>query len=535
MEKFCEYLKKKYFVDYEDTEIKDISEAMDIFFTRLRETFNGLSEVLQIERLVPCGSMEEKTTVLGEVNTALEYDPSKNIETIEFDCLAVLKHIVPDMEIKPSCPGYRRIASKTFSILAEEKARLEKSESYQNAHSDRFEQVQERLRFLLLSGDSTSPGACGNDSEMAKPTVTFETFVAEQITKKLGSESGENVDLFNNLHKLHKFVSGSCKCVSTEFMVIVDSAAEELCESSETRYKIDEDVDTFRIEMPTGILQYQRCLPGCQLALTWLSKIKPDAEKIILADFVPAFQVPKASSTEDADPPNYLVAKGCRTPDCEAGCWRLSHCLAEIKAIQTTSQCHRNVYKILKIFNQSKLSALSDNALKSYHIKTALLTHIKRCLNTDNSNITYCMSNTLETINSFIEKEKVPHWKDPNYSLVLKVDTCHRLVPLLLQFVFGTAVKSWPKRLYLTVRSMVGRGYDIKYHKAGSKLSNLVCQVVEDIKCYENLETEIENTLLQAADTAPTFCQKAISYSLIIEDQESPDDTITVYQRCFRL
>lgn len=147
MDRFYDYLGKKYFVEYEDEEIKDISKAMNIFLARLRYTFNELSEVLKIKRLVPCGSMEERTTVLGEENGAVEFDPRKNIETIEFDCLAVLEQIVTDIEIMPSCPGYKKLKSDTLSKLLEEKIRIEKSEIYLKAYSEQTKHFKVSLAF----------------------------------------------------------------------------------------------------------------------------------------------------------------------------------------------------------------------------------------------------------------------------------------------------------------------------------------------------------------------------------------------------
>lgn len=379
----------------------------------------------------------------------------------------------------------------------------------------------------MLSDDSDNSSAKGSANEK-KEHVSLDTFLSQHIKKML--ESGENVSLYRELLRLHKFVSGSSKSVATEFMINVDSAAEVMCQSGETRCDTDEDIYVYKVDMPTGILQYGRCLAGCQLALTWTSKIKRMPDRIIYADFVPAFQVPEVSPSKHGDPPNFLVAKRCRTPECEAGCWRLSHCLAEINAIQTTSQNHRDVYKILKIFNSSNLSRQSDNALKSYHIKTALLKHIGNC-QLKRADITNCLCKTLAIVNSYIDNCEVPHWKDPNYSLLLKVDTCHRFVPMLLQFVFDKAVKHSPTRLYLTIRCKVGRNYEVHFHKAGSTLSNLVCGIIEGGDNYDSLINEIENTLTEAADLVPLYQQTSLRYSLIIEDQENEDGSITIYQR----
>lgn len=54
---------------------------------------------------MPCGSMEEKTTVFGEESTMIEFDPSCAFNTIGCDCLVVLKPIVPDIAVQSSWSG----------------------------------------------------------------------------------------------------------------------------------------------------------------------------------------------------------------------------------------------------------------------------------------------------------------------------------------------------------------------------------------------------------------------------------------------
>lgn len=530
MDKFYDYLSMKHFVDYNNEEIQDIKKAMGIFLKQLRDTFNELSGVLKIESLVPCGSMEEGTTVWGEENTVVEYDPDTSIRSIKFDCLAVLKPIVPNMKLVDACPGYKRIKSETLSKIIQEKERVEESQAYQTAASDHTISAMDKIRFLLTSNSDT--GSDSSESEAEEDMVSsFDSLLSQEIEKKI--KSGQNVSFYEEVLRLHKFANGSCKSFSINFAMAVDSAVEELCKTGGAQSNIDGEMNVYQVEMPTGILEYGRCLPGCQLSLSWRSKIELSSAMIIYADFVPAFQVPQEETFHDGDPPNFIVAKRCRNQDCNAGCWRWSHCLAEIKSIQTTAQHHRDVYKYLKIFNYSILSRRVDNALKSYHVKTALLDHIKKCT-TESTDTTDCLCQVLATLNTYITNGEVPHWRNQNYSLFLKQNTCHRIVPMILQFVFDVAVKHSPMKLYLTIRCQVGTGHEVQFYKAGSRLSQLVCQIIDGKGCYESLETEIENTFTNAADLSPIF-HHPLSYSLLVEQTDSPPDSVIMYQRCMPL
>lgn len=535
MDNFYEYLRNKYFVNYENNEIKDISKAMDVFLGQLRDTFNESSEVLQIETLIPCGSMEEKTTVWGEEITAVEYDPHSVIKTIEFDCVAVLKPLVPDMKMEDSCPGYKKIKSQTLSQVLEEKKQIEESDAYKKALSEHDLNVMKSLRFLLTCEPEDVSAHVKDNSDNKPPSL--DTFIKQQM--EIRRESNEDISLLQNVLQLHKFANGKSKTIATEFMVIVDDAAEELCKTNEAQAVNDDDDDddrisTFQMDTSSGTLKYGRCLHGCQLALNWESKTNPSHNKIVYADFVPAFQVPPAQSSHTADDlPNYLVAKGCRNSECTSGCWRLSHCLAEMKDIKSTSQSHRDVYKIFKIFNHNILSRRLDNALKSYHIKTALLRHISQCKNSNND-ITECICQVLAILNTYVKDGKVPHWKDPNYYLILIYDTCHSFVPTMLQFVFDKAVKHSPLRLYLTICCETKGDNEMHYYKSGCKISDLVCRIMHGDKCFEQLEAEIENTISEAADLAPYYHQHRLRYSMFIDTTDSPPDTVTIYQRCGR-
>lgn len=349
MENFYTYLKHLFFVDTSKTEIQDFSQAVDTIINRYADLMRKENPNLMIDRLQSSGSMVEQTRIWERLTETSRHPD------IEFDYLAVVQR--PEgMSFERSCLGHMHVVSDT-DVDTSERSGIDLSSFV----------LQFWKTFVTVVTNSCS---CFETSqEQVKPF----RFTVTVMRNKRGCEV----------------------CTET---------------------------------MKTGTLRFCFLRPDIQLyhfypiEFEWFSKdknllapkkinnyeIQKQALAILTihADFLPAFEINIPNTTgnlilgQKTEHPCYLVPKHCKQHET---CWRISYCLSEIEILQNTSQSHRDVYKLLKVF-QSQFKT----GLKSYHIKTALLHHISTC-HKDTESRHACLQETLDFLVNGMANRKMPH------------------------------------------------------------------------------------------------------------------------------
>ena len=326
-------------IDYCNDEIKDIKTAVHTMLERIVTRVNK-RRWFKISRIVPCGSMVERTTVLKFVYGNEMYT--------EFDFLANLDYSPNIICCDHHCGQCVKVSKLPVPVRAES-IKLQE-------YGDRF------LRQCDKLGHLGTASRCDH------------LFWGE-INTCLGSD---------------------CQCFSVQYRnePILPSYSYKLAAECESDYRCDKCV----VEMPTGILRVNHSVKvgkhkdaKCSLAFMWTSKantlpvydhlLQAEARQVtslpIHVDFLPALEVRK-DKPDEAVHDFFLVPKRCNV--CGYGGaekWRKSNCMAEIAYIvNEMSEKHRKCYKIIKYF----ISTVDvSRYINCYYVKTVALNHSREC------------------------------------------------------------------------------------------------------------------------------------------------------------
>ena len=333
-------------VDFTSPEIQDIQDAVHTMLERIRTRVNNRC-VFNITRIVPTGSMAEKTAIW-------KYGDDEKETYLECDNLAVLKESVrqcEDHSDNKKCPGCIRISKSPIEFTRVAKQDL-------NLIRERWNNMQ-----------------------------TF----PRRFKEDLGNAAMIN-DIF--IYEISNGLTSSCDCLSLHF--------ERTCysfqpSSLDNKYGCDKCI----VDMPTGTLSVNTkknvsCGPftggrnKCSLILKWTSKTnsllapdkslqqkQPITSMPIYIDFLPAMESLKPTSTDARyTHAYYIVPKKCNVcgNDSEfASSWRKSGCMAEIQALKTEmSEKHRRCFHIVKYLAK-------DIRVNKYLLKNAVLRHSITC------------------------------------------------------------------------------------------------------------------------------------------------------------
>ena len=339
-----------FFVDYRNDEIEDISNGVDILLRRYADFITKESPDLKIVRLQPSGSMVERTRIWERLSETSRHPD------LEFDYLAVIQRPDEDMSFERSCLGHMRVISDT--------------------DVDTFETSSVDL-----------------DSVVVKFWHAFVTVVKRKCSCFETCE--EQVKPFAFTICVLRNKNGCDVCKTT-----MDTGTLRL---SFVRPEISaRHIHPIQLEWLSGRKTLMSPKKGQDLKIH-----KQSLDVLVIhADFLPAFEITVPNTTGNeilgkrSEHHCFLVPKHCKQ---HAECWRISYCISEIEILQNTTQGHREVYKLLKVFQ-----LLFKSGLKSYHIKTALLHHINTCRN-DKEGRHICLQKTLDFMVNGMANRSMPH------------------------------------------------------------------------------------------------------------------------------
>ena len=328
-------------IDYGNQEIRDIQTAVHIMLDRVVTRVNERG-TFKISRILPCGSMVERTTVL-------KFDYKIEMYT-EFDFLANLEYSPNIIGRDHGCGQCDKVSKLPVRVGAMSK-------------------LQEYDDWFLRNHLGTGYGC--------------DHLFWREVNTCLGSD---------------------CQCFSVQYdgQPYFPSYSYKLAAKCESDYRCDKCV----VEMPTGILRVNHSVSignivsiglghaNCSLAFMWSSKantlpvydrwLQAEARQVtslpIHVDFLPALEILKAKPDE-AVHDSFLVPKRCNVcgygDGYDEGNWRKSNCMAEIAYIvNEMSEKHRKCYKIIKYF----LSTVGiSRSIKWYYVKNVALNHSREC------------------------------------------------------------------------------------------------------------------------------------------------------------
>ena len=335
-------------LDFNNKEIQDIQTAVRHMLERVTAQINTDPESsFKISRIQPCGSMEEKSSILKTVEEPYyynweHYDHNRVRLTkyIEFDYLAIID-LPDDVKLEGSCPA---------------------------CHLGR--------EYILSQGDTFHLG--------------------------YGSDY-----VFNN--QLGRSIASLCSCFSLVFHS--DDQLLPTPFSFEPVNPNINGCPSCTVTMGTGCLTvmpkfingYQG---GCSLKLLWTSYVSSlsdfdcndtlqTTKQIqylpIHIDFIPARKI--SGQQIKRSNPLFLVIKRCSYCDCLC---RLSDCLGEIEYfLNSVSEKHKKTYLIIKFIIQF------FRLLPKYHFKIVLFHHCKICTDTPEDYATCVLSILRELVQSY--------------------------------------------------------------------------------------------------------------------------------------
>ena len=102
---FYENILRNAVLNFNNKEIQDIQTAVRRMLERVTDQFNIEAEPpFKISYIQPCGSMEEKSSILKSVPEPYDYNGVRLTKYIEFDYLAIIDK-PDDVRLEGSCPG----------------------------------------------------------------------------------------------------------------------------------------------------------------------------------------------------------------------------------------------------------------------------------------------------------------------------------------------------------------------------------------------------------------------------------------------
>ena len=333
-------------LNFNNKEIQDIQTAVRQMLERVTAQMNTEPEApFKISHIQPCGSMEEKSSILKTVSKPwwelYDYNGVRLTKYIEFDYLAIIDQ-PDDLRLEGSCPGCR------FGIESILK------------HCDEF------------------PLKPGSD---------------DVFNNQLGRSIASLCSCFSLVFQYDK------PYLPTSFSFEPANPNINGCPSC----TVTMDTGCLTV-MPKVINCYRG---GCSLNLLWTSYVSSlsdfdcndtlqTTKQIqylpIHIDFIPACKI--SGQQINGSNPLFLVPKACSF--CRCRC-RLSDCLSEIEYfLNSVSENHRKTYLIIKFISQ-----FFEELPKKYHIKVILFHHCKICTDTSEDYTTCVLSILRELVQSY--------------------------------------------------------------------------------------------------------------------------------------
>ena len=324
-------------LNFNNKEIQDIQIAVRQMLERITAQINTDPESpFKISYIQPCGSMEEKSSILKSVYVPYDYNGERLTQYIEFDYLAIIDKS-DDVRLEGSCPGCHLGRG---SILkqgdGDEYPLKPDSDSVFNSQLGRSIASLCSCFSLVFHHDLYLPTAFS--FEPANPNING----CPSCTVTMGTGC---LTVLPNVINKHRGCSLNLLWTS-----YVSSLS---------------DFDCYDTLQTTEQIKY---LP-------------------IHIDFIPACKI--SGQQINGSNPLFLVSKRCSY--CDYPC-RLSDCLGEIEYfLNRVTEKHKKAYLIIKFISQFPVD------LPKYHLKIILFQHCKICTDTSEDYAT-CVLNILREL-----------------------------------------------------------------------------------------------------------------------------------------
>ena len=325
-------------LNFNNKEIQDIQTAVRLMLERVAAQMNTEPEApIKISHIQPCGSMEEKSSILKTVSKPYDYNGVRLTKYIEFDYLAIIDQ--RDLRLEGSCPGCRFGEESILKQGDEFPLKLKKVFSSQLGRSTAslcscFSLVFQHDNQYLPTPFSFEP-ANPNINGCPRCTVTMDTGCLTVMPKIINDNLGDC----------------SLKLLWTSYVSSLS------------------DFDCYDTLQTTKQIKY---LP-------------------IHIDFIPARKI--SGQQINGSNPLFLVPKRCSY--CRKKC-RLSDCLGEIEYfLNSVSEKHKKAYLIIKFISQF------FGWLPKYHLKIILFHHCKTCTDTSEDYTICVLSILRELLQSY--------------------------------------------------------------------------------------------------------------------------------------
>ena len=331
-------------LNFNNKEIQDIQIAVRQMLERITAQINTEPESrFKISHIQPCGSMEEKSSILKTVEEPYDYNGECLTKYIEFDYLAIIDK-PDDVRLESSCPGCH---------LWPEYIRKQGNEFPLGYGSEDVFSRQLCRSIASLCGCFSFVFYSDEDDDPYFPTAfSFEP-------------ANPNI---NGCPSCTVTMDTGCLTVMPEVM----NDSEDCCSlillwtsyvSSLSDFDCDDTLQT------TKQIKY---LP-------------------IHIDFIPACKI--SGQQINGSNPLFLVPKTCSYCDYP---FRVSDCLGEIEYfLNNVSEKHKKTYLIIKFISQFFV------LLPKYHLKIILFRHCKTCTDTSEDYTTCVLSVLRELSQSY--------------------------------------------------------------------------------------------------------------------------------------
>ena len=357
-------------VDYGVPEMKDISSAVEELAQRYVQQFNKTS-FLHIDRIQPCGSMVEKTS-LWKSCSVFQGPREHDINYLEFDYLAVLEKPWNCM-FKKGCSNCLRITTNYGQVMDSSDDDYPSDDVISPAVDNPFHNFSFDASFHSEL-HSTIASLCncykvkkGNedDSDYRRTHKYTETYGMHR----------------KRCHKCTVYRNTGCLCIGS---------------TEEARY-LSKDTGEFSF-----LLMWKSSANSLFASHSkTLRRSEPIQLLHIFVDFLPAFEVKRRNGSKRNLNANFVVPKNCNL--CERyKTWRGSNCLSEVNAVRfQLSDHHKRCYVVMKcIIAQVKSSQEFFHFIpKGYHVKCAILNHNKQCSLND-GDYSKCILKVLQDLKS---------------------------------------------------------------------------------------------------------------------------------------
>ena len=317
-------------IDHGNQEIRDIQTALHTVLERIVTRVNE-RRIFKISRIVPCGSMVERTTVL-------KFNICNEMYT-EFDFLANLEYSPNIICRDHGCGQCVKVSELPVSVGA-----MSKLQGY----NDKFWSDGTRCDHLFWREINTCLGSdCHCFYVQCDKEPTFPTY---------------------------------------SYILAAECKSDYRCD----KCVVEMPTGILRVNHSVAVGS-DPTAAKCSLAFMWTSKantlpvydylLQEEARQVtslpVHVDFLPALEVRKP---DEATHDFFLVPKDCNGCGYDEDNWRKSNCMAEIAYIvKEMSEKHRKCYKIIKYFLSTVVIEVISPNINWYYVKTVTLNHSREC------------------------------------------------------------------------------------------------------------------------------------------------------------